>query len=71
MKCKAPREMKDPKQVTLGNGRIATKGICPKCGTTMYRMGKGSGKAAEKAAPAPAPEPKAKNGKGKGKVKVS
>jgi len=26
--------------VTLKNGRPATKGTCPNCGTPMYRIGK-------------------------------
>ena len=39
VKCRAKREMKDPKQVTMKNGRPATKGTCPKCGTGMYRIG--------------------------------
>lgn len=33
-------EIKNPEKVTLKNGRPATKGICPICGTTVYRIGK-------------------------------
>jgi len=33
--------MKNPKSVTMKNDRPATKGICPTCGTKMYRIGKG------------------------------
>ncbi|MGQ9572375.1 MAG: DUF5679 domain-containing protein [Dehalococcoidia bacterium] len=40
LKCRAKREMRNPQQVTLKNGRPATKGSCPNCGTTMYRIGK-------------------------------
>ncbi|MDP3685617.1 MAG: DUF5679 domain-containing protein [bacterium] len=40
VKCKAKREMKDPKPVTLKNGKPATKGTCPVCGTSMMRIGK-------------------------------
>lgn len=40
MKCQDQREMKDPKQVKLKNGRDAVKGTCPKCGTKMFKMGK-------------------------------
>jgi hypothetical protein len=41
VKCKSKREMADAKQVTMKNGRKASKGKCPKCGTGMYRiMGK-------------------------------
>jgi hypothetical protein len=32
VKCKAKREMKDPKEITMKNGRPATQGICPTCG---------------------------------------
>jgi hypothetical protein len=31
--------MKDPKQITMKNGRPATEGICPVCGTRMFRIG--------------------------------
>lgn len=41
VKCKASREMKDPKQVTMKNGRPATEGTCPTCGTRMFRIGAG------------------------------
>jgi len=40
MKCKAKREMNSAKAVKMKNGRPATKGICSKCGTKMYRIGK-------------------------------
>jgi len=41
VKCKAKKEMKDAKEVTMKNGRKAMKGSCPDCGTGMYRiMGK-------------------------------
>jgi len=39
VKCRSKREMKDPKKVTLKNGRPATQGICPVCGTKMFRIG--------------------------------
>jgi hypothetical protein len=39
VKCKATREMKSPQSVTMKNGRHATKGICPVCGTKMYKIG--------------------------------
>jgi len=41
MKCRKKRVMKNAKSVTMKNGRPATKGICPTCGTKMYRIGKG------------------------------
>lgn len=39
VKCKAKREMQNPEAVTMKNGRKATKGKCPKCGTGMYKIG--------------------------------
>lgn len=39
VKCKAKREMKDPQQVTMKNGKPATTGICTACGTKMYKIG--------------------------------
>jgi hypothetical protein len=33
--------MKDAKAVTMKNGKPATSGSCPVCGTKMYRIGKG------------------------------
>jgi len=41
MKCKAKREMKDARSITMKNGRPATQGVCPACGTKMFRIGKG------------------------------
>jgi len=38
LKCKSKKEMKDEEQVTLKNGRKATKGKCPDCGTGMFRI---------------------------------
>jgi len=42
VKCKAKREMKDPQQITFKNGRPATQGICPVCGTKIVAIGKAS-----------------------------
>ncbi len=41
MKCKAQREMKDTKQVTMKNGKPATEGVCAVCGTKMFKIGSG------------------------------
>jgi hypothetical protein len=41
-KCKTKREIKNPEKVVLKNGRPATKGTCPVCGTKMFTMTKGS-----------------------------
>jgi hypothetical protein len=40
MKCRAKEEMKDAKGITTRNGKPATQGICPTCGTKMFRIGK-------------------------------
>lgn len=39
VKCKAPREIRDPKQITMKNGRPATEGRCPVCGTRIFKIG--------------------------------
>jgi hypothetical protein len=31
--------MKSPQQITMKNGRPATQGICPTCGTKMFKIG--------------------------------
>jgi hypothetical protein len=41
LKCRAQRDIQNPKQITMKNGKPATTGTCPRCGTTMYRIGKG------------------------------
>jgi hypothetical protein len=38
VKCKSKKEIKDPVEVTMKNGRKAMKGKCPICGTGMFRM---------------------------------
>ena len=43
VKCRAKREMKDPEAVTMKNGKPAMKGVCPVCGTGMYKIGKADG----------------------------
>lgn len=39
-KCRAKVDIKNPVRVTLKNARPATKGVCPRCGTTVFRIGK-------------------------------
>lgn len=39
-KCRAKRDIKNPKNVKLKNGKPATQGICPQCGTKVFRIGK-------------------------------
>jgi len=40
MKCRQEREIKDPRQITLKNGRPAVQGTCPVCGGKLFRFGK-------------------------------
>jgi len=39
MKCKTKREMKDPKAITMKNGKKAQSGTCEVCGTKMFKIG--------------------------------
>ncbi|MCD6229594.1 MAG: hypothetical protein J7K00_02215 [Candidatus Diapherotrites archaeon] len=39
VKCKKKTEIQNPTQVTMKNGRKATKGTCPNCGTSVFRIG--------------------------------
>jgi len=41
VKCRTKREIKNAKTITMKNKKPATTGVCPKCGTKMYRIGKG------------------------------
>ena len=57
--CKAKKEIADGVLVTMKNGRKATQGKCPDCGTGMFRIMKNT--------PAPegiAPLPDAQGGNG-------
>ena len=38
MRCKAQREMKNEKEVTMKNGMRAMKGNCVKCDCGMYKI---------------------------------
>ena len=40
VKCRTKREMKDARAITMKNGKPATQGACPVCGTKMFRIGK-------------------------------
>ena len=40
LKCREKREMKDPNPITMKNGKPATEGTCPVCGTRMFKIGK-------------------------------
>ena len=62
MKCKEKREAKDVKDVTMKNGKPAQEGVCPTCGTRMFRIG-----AAKTAATNTEPEKAAAKAPAKGK----
>ena len=40
VKCRSKREIKGATAVTMKYGKPATKGTCPTCTTTMFRIGK-------------------------------
>jgi RNase P subunit RPR2 len=40
VKCRTKREIKNAKVIIMKNGRPATQGVCPVCGTKMFRIGK-------------------------------
>ena len=40
VKCKTKREMVDPKPEYTANATPGTRGTCPVCGTTLFRMGR-------------------------------
>ena len=38
VKCKAKKEIKDAKETTMKNKRLALKGKCPVCNTGIFRI---------------------------------
>ena len=38
VKCRTKKVMKDAKEVTMKNGRLAAEGTCPDCGTRMFKF---------------------------------
>ena len=38
-KCREKREIQNAQGVTLKNGKPATQGTCPTCGTKVFRIG--------------------------------
>jgi len=40
VKCRAKKEISNAKSITMKNGKPATQGVCPSCGTKMFRIGK-------------------------------
>lgn len=41
VKCRAKKEIKNAQQITMKNGRPATSGECPDCGTKIFKIGAG------------------------------
>ena len=39
VKCKKKVEVKNPKKITMKNGRPATSGTCSKCGIKVFKIG--------------------------------
>ena len=39
VKCRKKVDIQNPEQVTMKNGKPATRGKCPICGTGVYRIG--------------------------------
>ena len=40
VKCRAKREIVGAKPYLMKNGKDSVVGTCPKCGTTIFRIGK-------------------------------
>jgi len=40
VKCRGKKEMWDAKSIVMKNKKPATQGVCPTCGTKMFRIGK-------------------------------
>ncbi|MFC2031937.1 DUF5679 domain-containing protein [Chloroflexota bacterium] len=40
LKCRAKKEMKDARHISMKNSKPATQGIYPTCGTKMFRIEK-------------------------------
>jgi len=38
MKCKKTVEIKDPKEIEMANKMRAVQGVCPVCGTKVFRI---------------------------------
>jgi len=39
VKCRSKREIRNPQAITMKNGKPATQGTCPSCGTKVFRIG--------------------------------
>jgi DNA topoisomerase I len=63
VKCKATRPVAEPQAVFMANGRPATRGVCPECGTSLFKIG-----ATEAHAQLPEPPKVKKDSSGSAKV---
>ena len=39
VKCRAKRDVENPTEITMKNGKPAMRGQCPVCGTKLFRIG--------------------------------
>lgn len=39
VKCRAKKEVSNPEQITMKNGKKAIRATCPDCGTKMFKIG--------------------------------
>jgi hypothetical protein len=39
VKCRAQREVRNPQRMIMKNRREAVTGVCPVCGTKLFRIG--------------------------------
>ena len=39
VKCRKKITIKNPKKIIMKNKKPATRGVCPKCGTNVFRIG--------------------------------
>jgi hypothetical protein len=39
VKCKSKKDIKDGQDIVMKNGRPATQGTCPDCGTKIFKIG--------------------------------
>lgn len=40
VKCRGKKEMQGAQEITMKNGKPASTGTCPDCGTKMFKIGK-------------------------------
>jgi len=65
VKCKTKRDITEPQAVFTASGTPATKGKCPVCGTTLFRMGETEAHAGLPRPEKVARKPRAKKANGK------